>query len=176
MLIIRSYSGFLKRMAAAVLFLFTRYRQLLFIHLLLPGVLLAGVGFQPQRTYFEADIGFHMPQAVYDKYADSGLSFRFVYSFVDPHLSFIHYDLGAQFLAFRSESWMESSYLFGPLVDVNNSEQCLGLTFGPRITSPSFQGALRPYIGVKGGMFFFYETITWELEEGPGFWCWIFDT
>ncbi len=125
---------------------------------------------------FEMGIGFHQPQANYDKYVDSGLSLRFVYTYQDPDFHFIRYDAAIQYLGFKNDVWLEelsSGSTYGPPLWVKNSEQSLALLLGARLMSPTRHGAIRPYVGVKGGLFFFYESITWEWEDSA--WCWLLE-
>ncbi|NOZ07327.1 MAG: hypothetical protein GXO91_00435 [FCB group bacterium] len=137
--------------------------------LLLGTALQAGSFFS--RFYYEMDGGFHLPQADYEKYVDPGISLRIVASYVDPDYPFIRYDAGFQYLQFRREEWWEED--FWTSVRVTNSEQSYGLTIGPRLTSPTSKGALRPYIGLKGGLFLFTETIKWDWSGNSGLWCWL---
>jgi len=123
------------------------------------------------RFYYEVDGGFHIPQADYEKYVDPGISLRVVTSYVDPDFPFIRYDVGFQYLQFRREEWWDDDLWTS--VRVVNSEQSYSLTVGPRLTSPTSKGAIRPYIGVKGGLFLFTETMKWDWSENSGFWCWL---
>ena len=51
-----------------------------------------------------------------------------------------------------SDSWIENSLY--PMT-VTHSEQSWGILYGPRIMSPTRRGFLRPYFGIKGGLFVF---------------------
>lgn len=137
--------------------------------LLLFGAMQAGSFFS--RFYYEIDGGFHLPQAAYEKYVDPGVSLRIVASYIDPDFHFIRYDVGFQYLQFRREDWWEEDVWTDVLV--TNSEQSYGLTIGPRLTSPSSKGAIRPYIGLKGGLFLFTETMKWDWSGNSGLWCWL---
>lgn len=132
--------------------------------------------FQSNQFYFEMGIGFHQPQAQYTKYVDSGLSIRCVVSLKDADFPFIRYDGEFQYLGFKNDIHWEnlSNYgVLGPSVRVKNSEQSLGFLVGPRLMSPTRKGSIRPYIGAKGGLFVFFETITWEWDNG--LWHWFDD-
>ena len=132
--------------------------------------------FRRPHDQIEVGIGLHNPQSDYEKYVDSGLSLRFVYSYGDRDFQFIRYDASIQYLGFKNDvSWENLEYngVQGPSIKVKNSEQSFALLIGPRIMSPTNHGAIRPYIGVKGGLFFFTETITWEWDNDFG--CWFCD-
>ena len=121
--------------------------------LLLPAFLIS-------QSSIEIGFGHHKPQGYFDKYNDSGFSFRGTYSKIDIDKPHIRYDFSFQLLQFRSDSWLDNSV--GYPVTITNSEQSLGFLFGPRLMSPTSSGALRPYIGLKGGLFIFSETMSWE--------------
>jgi hypothetical protein len=113
-------------------------------------------------SYLEIDIGHHAPQGDFDKYSEPGFSFRGSYSWPDSKKSHIKYDFSIQYLHFDSQTWIDnSSYP----ITVTNSEQSVGFLLGPRLMSPTTRGALRPYLGLKGGFFVFSETIKYEWED-----------
>lgn len=125
------------------------------------------------RFLMEFGIGFHKPQAHYEKYVDTGLSLRAVISWKDYDFPFIRYDGEIHYLGFKNDvHWENLDYQGnpGPSVRVKNSEQSLGFLIGPRLMSPTRKGAIRPYIGIKGGFFIFFETITWEWEDNNWHW------
>jgi len=144
--------------------------------------LISGAGFsvQPDAGLFHKDrflmelgIGFHQPQANYTKYVDNGLSLRWVISSQDYDFPYIRYDGELHYLGFKNDvHWENLDYQGnpGPSIRVKNSEQSLGFLIGPRLMSPTRKGAIRPYIGIKGGFFVFFETITWEWEDNNWHW------
>ena len=119
-----------------------------------------------RKGHVELGIGLHQPQAQFDKYVDGGICIRALTSVnVSP---LVNFDLGAQFLNFRSDSYQDNltddfhGYA-GPTVEVTNSEQAAILLAGPRVMSPSKRAFIRPYVALKGGIFFFNETMKWEI-------------
>ena len=122
----------------------------------------------------ELDFGWHNPQGSFDKYNEPGISFRATYSNMGSK-DHIKYDLSFQYLNFMSDSWIENSSY--PMT-VTHSEQSWGILYGPRIMSPTRRGAIRPYFGIKGGLFVFSETMKYEWQEdldGWDFLCLFFD-
>ena len=114
------------------------------------------------KSFLEIDFGHHSPQGSFDKYSEPGFSFRASYSWPDSRRAHIKYDFSIQYLHFNSESWIDnSSYP----ITVTNSDQSTGFLFGPRLMSPTSRGAIRPYIGFKGGFFIFSETMKYEWED-----------
>ena len=146
-------------------------------------IILSGTSFSSENLFFkyrkphdqiEIGIGLHSPQSNYMKYVDNGLSIRLVYSFGDRDFPFIRYDGSIQYLGFKNDvSWQNLDYdgHSGPSVRVKNSEQSVAFLVGPRFITPTNTGAIRPYIGAKGGIFFFTETITWEWENQICWFC-----
>ena len=126
------------------------------------------------KGQLEIDFGIHQPQAQYEKYAEPGFSIRGVLSISHKEIPFIGFDFGLQYLQFRKESWWDNFLLAseneGPSVEVINSEQSINFMIGPRLMSPTRRGALRPYIGLKGGVYWFRETITWDWHNGDWYW------
>lgn len=142
--------------------------------LLLAGNLSAG----DDVHVFEGSLGFQTPQAEYDKYTNPGLSGRLVWGRRPWELPFLQWYLELQYMMFKHNSWWEEMYYvngyYGEDVRVVNVEESWSLTFGPRLTSPTIRGAVRPYIGLKGGIFWFYEKIKWDWGNDFGFWEWVF--
>ena len=114
------------------------------------------------KSYLEIDFGHHTPQGSFDKYSEPGFSFRASYSWPDSKRTHIKYDFSIQYLHFSSQSWIDNT---GYPITVTNSEQSTGFLFGPRLMSPTNRGAIRPYIGFKGGLFVFSETMKYEWED-----------
>ena len=109
----------------------------------------------------ELDFGWHNPQGSFDKYNEPGTSFRATYSSIGAK-EHIKYDLSVQYLNFMSDMWIENpSY---PMT-VTHSEESWGILYGPRVMSPTRKGAIRPYFGIKGGIFIFSETMKYEWED-----------
>ena len=119
--------------------------------------------FMISQHYIEIDFGYHNPQGYFDKYNDSGFSFRGTYSKIDPIKTHLRYDFSFQFLQFKSDSWSDNS--LGYPATITNSEQSVGFFFGPRLMSSTRRGILRPYIGIKGGFIVFSETMSWEWQD-----------
>lgn len=121
----------------------------------------------------EIGVGYHEPQAQYTKYVDSGFSIRAMYSHNSSKLKFLKYDFGFQYLQFKSDVRWDNIPLEnddnGIPVEIVNAEKSYALVLGPRIMSPTRRGFIRPYIGVKGGFFWFREKITWDWADGVHF-------
>lgn len=116
----------------------------------------------------ELDFGWHNPQGSFDRYNDSGISFRATYSNIGAK-EHVKYDLSFQYLNFMSDTWIENdSY---PLT-VTHSEQSWAIVYGPRIMSPTKRAYIRPYFGFKGGFFVFSETMKYEWEDEWDGWDW----
>ena len=113
----------------------------------------------------EVDFGWHNPQGPFDQYTDPGTSFRLTYSNVGEK-QHIKYDLSFQSLNFMTDSWFDQH------MTVTHSEQSWGLLYGPRIMSPTRKGAIRPYFGLKAGIFVFSETMRYEWEDEWDAWDW----
>ena len=117
---------------------------------------------------FEIDFGYQNPQGQYDKYNEPGYSIRTTYSKVDELFPYIKYDFSMQYLKFKNDYWTEyTSGEYSIPIEFNHSEQAFGILAGPRLMSSTKRGAFRPYIGAKGGAFFFTETITYDWSNGP---------
>ena len=125
--------------------------------------------FLSAESYIEIDLGHQIPQGSFDKYNDPGFSLRGSYSWSNSRNPHIKYDFSLQYLQFKKDTWVDFDLTYP--VTTSNSEQSFGLLFGPRLMSPTQRGAIRPYIGFKGGFFIFTETMNWEWEEEINWGC-----
>jgi hypothetical protein len=117
----------------------------------------------------EIDLGWHKPQGTFNKYNEAGGSIRGSYSWIHDYKTHIRYDLSFQRLQFKSDSWIDNSQY---PITVTNSEESIGISFGPRIMSPTDRGFIRPYFGIKGGFFIFSEKLKYEWDNQIGSFDW----
>ena len=134
----------------------------------------------------ELNIGANHPTGAFEKYAEPGFSARFAYSKAFNADGLFKWQVGMQYIQFEN-NWYEDSFvmnsgIYGPSVEVNNSEQAYIFNGGARLTATNgivSNGNFRPYIGASVGLAFFNETTTWHWDTlggndcGEGAWFWI---
>jgi len=140
------------------------YILILFIAFLFPQ-------FENKAQIIEIDAGSNHPTGLYDKYADSGISFRLAYSKSFNNNGLLKWQAGVQYIGFRSDSWSDSFQGgLGPLmdVDIRNYEQGIVVNGGFRLTATnglSKNGTFRPYIGGLVGVAIFSEKTSYDWGD-----------
>ena len=128
--------------------------------------------FENKAQLIEIDVGSNYPTGLYDKYADSGVSFRLAYSKSFKNNGLFKWQAGAQYIGFRSDWWSDSfqgtsgNALMD--VDIRNYEQGFVFNGGFRFTATNGlnkNGNFRPYVGALLGLAVFSEKTSYDWGD-----------